>query len=184
MDILLLWKGRRVYEAKRTAHRCVEACDYSYLTVWQEVVLIWRNRWWCLVWCPKTRGDTRRNAPELSLTDDLRSGDHLPHHIINNADSNDKYIFFVLRFFRPDMLPAYYLKRYIRYLEYVLNLAAKVLFSARILTRLKWKSKLIVVSTVWKLSYNYGEKKELLGSYITSSCRFDILYNAESSFYR
>ena len=28
-----MWKGKRVYEAKRTAHWCVEACDYSYLTV-------------------------------------------------------------------------------------------------------------------------------------------------------
>ena len=30
---IIVWKGRRVYEAKRTAHWCVEACDYSYLTV-------------------------------------------------------------------------------------------------------------------------------------------------------
>ena len=29
---LVLWKGKREYEAKRTAHWCVEACDYSYLT--------------------------------------------------------------------------------------------------------------------------------------------------------
>ncbi len=28
-----MWKGKRVYEAKRTAHWCVEACNYSYLTV-------------------------------------------------------------------------------------------------------------------------------------------------------
>ncbi len=29
----VVWKGRRVYEAKRTAHWCVKTCDYSYLTV-------------------------------------------------------------------------------------------------------------------------------------------------------
>ena len=29
---VIVWKGRRVYEAKRTAHWCVEACNCSYLT--------------------------------------------------------------------------------------------------------------------------------------------------------
>ncbi len=29
----VVWKGIRVYEVKRTAHWCIEACDYSYLIV-------------------------------------------------------------------------------------------------------------------------------------------------------
>src|SRR6266498_816820 len=32
----------------------------------------------------KTRDDTRRNAPKLSLSADLQSGDHLPHHTIKH----------------------------------------------------------------------------------------------------
>src|SRR6266498_5131862 len=79
MLIILMWKGKRVYEVKRTAHWCVEACNYSYLTALTGGGPLEKEQ--VMISCLISKDATRKNAPKLSPSADLQSGDHLPHHI-------------------------------------------------------------------------------------------------------